>query len=77
MASGAIGPASRLRDLVHGAEIARASEAAIVQLTVPVIAIMAGWRSATQRALTLRLFIAGITILGGVAIVLTARHAEP
>lgn len=52
----------------------RASEAAIVQLTVPVIAA-AGGALLLSEALTLRLFIAGITILGGVAIVLTARRA--
>lgn len=52
----------------------RASEAAIVQLTVPVIAA-AGGALLLSEPLTLRLAIASVTILGGVAVVLTARRA--
>jgi drug/metabolite transporter (DMT)-like permease len=51
-----------------------ASEAAIVQLTVPVIAA-AGGVLFIQEALTLRFFLAAAAILGGVAVVLTARNA--
>lgn len=51
-----------------------ASEAAIVQLTVPVIAA-AGGMLFIHEALTLRFAIAAAAILGGVAIVLRAKRA--
>ncbi len=50
-----------------------ASEAAIVQLTVPVIAA-AGGALLLQEPLTLRFALASGAILGGVALVLTARR---
>ena len=50
----------------------RASEAAIVQLTVPVIAA-AGAMLFLHEALTLRFVLASIAILGGVALVLAAQ----
>jgi drug/metabolite transporter (DMT)-like permease len=50
-----------------------ASEAAIVQLTVPVIAA-AGAMAFLDEPLSLRLVLASIAILGGVAMVLTARR---
>jgi drug/metabolite transporter (DMT)-like permease len=51
-----------------------ASEAAIVQLTVPVIAA-AGGALLLQEPLTLRFVLASAAILGGVALVLVARRA--
>lgn len=51
-----------------------ASEAAIVQLTVPVIAA-AGGALLLQEPLTLRFALASAAILGGVALVLVARRA--
>lgn len=51
-----------------------ASEAAIVQLTVPVIAA-AGGILFIHEDLTLRFVVAAIAILGGVAIVLSAKRA--
>lgn len=74
MASGAIASGIGYAIWYTALKSLRASEAAIVQLTVPVIAA-AGGALLLSEALTLRLFIAGITILGGVAIVLTARRA--
>jgi drug/metabolite transporter (DMT)-like permease len=52
----------------------RASEAAIVQLTVPVIAA-AGAIMFLSEALTFRFALASAAILGGVALVLSARRA--
>jgi drug/metabolite transporter (DMT)-like permease len=52
------------------------SEAAIVQLTVPVIAAVGGV-ALLDEPLALRLVLAGIAILGGVALVLKARRPAP
>jgi drug/metabolite transporter (DMT)-like permease len=52
------------------------SEAAIVQLTVPVIAALGGI-ALLDEPLSLRLVLASVAILGGVALVLTARRGTP
>lgn len=53
----------------------KATSAATVQLSVPVIAAFGGVLLLSE-AITLRLLVASIAILGGIAIVLTQRHAN-
>ncbi|MDQ3057633.1 MAG: DMT family transporter, partial [Pseudomonadota bacterium] len=54
----------------------RASTAATVQLSVPVIAAMGGIAFLAE-PVTLRLVLASIAVLGGIALVILHAHARP
>lgn len=52
-----------------------ATHAATFQLSVPVIATLAGWLLLGE-SLTMRIVLASIAVLGGIALVITTKHSD-
>ena len=77
VASGAAHLGHRLRDLVHArCRGLKAASAATVQLSVPPLAALGGVVLLGE-PLTLRLLLASVAILGGIALVTAERRRRP